>query len=62
MTELPMVYAVENISRAFVGYVIYHPYDDSAYEIGWVLHKQFWGRGYADELTRCLIADAQRNG
>ncbi len=37
--EEPLVYAVEDCSRAFVGYIIYHPYDEVSYEIGWVLHK-----------------------
>ncbi len=59
IVEEPLVYAVEDNNEEFVGYVIYHPYDEDSYEIGWVLHKKQWGKGYAAELTQCLIEDAQ---
>lgn len=59
MADEPLVYAVEDRSGAFVGYVIYHPYDADSYEIGWVLHKSHWGKGYASELTQRLIEDAR---
>ena len=59
MTEEPLVYAVEDCSRALIGYIIYHPYDAASYEIGWVLRKSQWGKGYASELTEALIKDAQ---
>lgn len=38
----------------FAGYVIWHPYDDVSMELGWVLDRSRWGRGYAGELTRLL--------
>lgn len=57
--DAPLIYAVEDKGGAFVGYVIYHPYDAGSYEIGWVLHKRHWGMGYASELTQCLIEDAR---
>ncbi len=59
LSECPLVYAVEDREGAFVGYVIYHPYDKDSYELGWVLRKDRWGRGYARELTQCLIEDAK---
>ena len=59
LAEAPLIYAVEDCSGTFAGYVIYHPYDAASYEIGWVLRKNQWGKGYASELTRCLVEDAR---
>lgn len=55
----PLIYAAEDKNGCFAGYVIYHAYDAMSYEIGWVLGKEHWGKGYADELTQALIADAK---
>lgn len=55
----PLIYAVEDRGGSFVGYVIYHPYDKNSFEIGWVLCKHAWGRGYAQELTAALIQNAK---
>ena len=55
LCEPPLIFAVEDREGAFVGYVIYHPYDESAYE----LHKAYWHQGYAQELTEALIEDAR---
>lgn len=43
----------------FVGYVIYHPYGPDSWELGWVLSRAVWGRGYASALTARLIEDAR---
>lgn len=55
----PLIFAVEDKWDRFVGYVIYHPYDGNSYEIGWVLRREEWHKGYAQELTEALIADAK---
>lgn len=55
----PLVYAVEEDER-FIGYVIYHEYDADSMEIGWVLFPEYWGRGYASELTDRLIDRARQ--
>ena len=55
----PRIYAVEDKNGVFVGYVIYHAYDAMSYEIGWVLGKEYWGKGYAAELTQAFIANAK---
>ena len=55
LAEPPLIYAVED-GRGFVGYVIYHDYDESSVEIGWVLVPRAWGQGYATELTRSALA------
>ncbi len=59
ISDPPLIYAVEDREKTFVGYVIYHPYDQDSYEIGWVLHKNQWGKGYASELMQRLIEDAR---
>lgn len=55
--DKPLIYAVDE-DGVFIGYVIYHDYDDSGMEIGWVLKRDVWGKGYANELTEQLIARA----
>ena len=59
LPELPLVYAAEENGR-FIGYVIYHPYDEESIEIGWVLFPAYWGRGYASALTDQLICRAKQ--
>ncbi len=54
LSENPLIYAVDNDGR-FIGYVIFHPFDEDSIEIGWVLHKKFWGKGYAQKLTEMLV-------
>lgn len=55
----PLVYAIEENER-FIGYVIYHPYEEESMEIGWVLFPEYWGRGYASALTDQLICMARQ--
>lgn len=57
----PFIYAVE-YQQKFIGYVIYHPYDDQYMEIGWVLKKQYWGKGIATTLTQMLVQKANQIG
>lgn len=58
LADPPLIYAAEDEKGQFVGYVIFHDYEESYKEIGWVLNKQFWGRGYAQNLTKQLIERA----
>ena len=62
LSRSPLIYAVETANRDFVGYVIYHDYDAESKEIGWVLRRAFWGRGYAGKLTKQLIEKAYAEG
>lgn len=62
LSESPLIQAVEDSTEAFVGYVIYHPYDSSSMEIGWVLAPEVWGRGYAQKLTKQMTAMAFSQG
>lgn len=59
LAEPPLVYAAEE-NGTFLGYVIYHAYDEESVEIGWVLLPAYWGRGYASALTDQLICRARQ--
>ena len=59
LAEPPLVYAAEE-NEAFIGYVIYHAYDEQSVEIGWVLLPEYWGHGYASALTDRLIDRARQ--
>ena len=59
LAEPPLVYAAEE-NGVFLGYVIYHAYDEQSVEIGWVLLPDYWGRGYASALTDRLIDRARQ--
>lgn len=61
LCDEPLIWAVEN-DGAFIGYVIYHDYDETSREIGWVLFPEHWGRGIATELTRELMERAFADG
>ena len=59
----PLAYAVvwKETDRV-IGHLIFHPYDDRSWELGWILRRDYWRRGLADELTGSVIADAQQRG
>lgn len=59
LSDNPLVYAAEE-DGAFIGYVIYHAYEEGSVEIGWVLFPQYWGCGYASALTEQLICKARQ--
>ena len=54
LSDPPLLYTVEEDGR-FIGYVIFHDFDEKSMEIGWVLREEQWGRGIASQLTRQLI-------
>ncbi len=59
LTTEPRIYAADH-EDGFAGWVIFHEYDQDSLEIGWVLFPQYWGQGYASELTRQLDEKACR--
>lgn len=61
LSEPPLVYAVEDGS-GFAGYAIWHPWDDNTQELGFVLRREAWGRGYAQELTEAFARTAAGEG
>lgn len=73
LSEPPLIYAVDKkeefqnnactISEDshFIGYVIYHSYNQDGVEIGWLLKPEQWHKGYAGELTEMLLGVAVRD-
>lgn len=62
LSSPPLVYAVDDNDGIFIGYVIYHDYQNDSKEIGWILKRDVWGKGYAQELTEQLIGKARADG
>ncbi|MBQ6559298.1 MAG: GNAT family N-acetyltransferase [Erysipelotrichaceae bacterium] len=61
LSDPPLIYAAECDGR-FAGYVIYHDFDETAMEIGWVLFPEHWNKGAASVLTEQLIEKALNEG
>lgn len=56
MGERPLVYALEYKENIrVIGHVIFHAYEEKCFEIGWIINKQYWGKGIASEVTAALI-------
>lgn len=64
LCEPPLVYALALKSTGkVIGHAIYHALpDEPAWEIGWVLAREYWGRGLAGEVTAALTAHARAAG
>lgn len=62
LSDPPLIYAAENAEGEFLGYAIYHDYDDHSRELGWVLRQSAWRKGYAGEMTALLTVLARREG
>ena len=62
LIDPPLIYAVEDFSQKFIGYVIFHEYDNDSFELGWILNKRYWGKGYANELTKAFIKRSSNIG
>lgn len=60
--DSPLIHAVYSRgSGNFLGYLIFHPFDEASWELGWVLDPYYWGLGIARELTRGAIAYARNH-
>ena len=42
--------------------MIFHPYEEDGYEIGWTLNRSYWGKEITDELTEALVNYAKERG
>lgn len=62
LSDPPLIYAAENAEGEFLGYAIYHDYDDHSRELGWVLRQSAWRKGYAGKMTALLTVLARREG
>ena len=61
LSEPPLIYAVD-ADGEFIGYVIFHDFDESSIELGWVLYPSCWGQGYASQLTIQMMENAKELG
>ena len=48
--------AVLKGSKKVIGYILFKPWEESVYEIGWIFNKMYWRKGYAYEACSELIA------
>ena len=63
LCEPPLVYSIVwKATEKVIGHAIFHFYEKNDYEIGWVLNKDYWGIGIADEITKELIRYAKYLG
>ena len=63
LCEPPLVYAIVwKMTGEVIGHAIFHSFEKSDYEIGWVLNKKYWGIGIADEITKELVKYAKSLG
>ena len=58
----PLVYALADGEDHVIGQVIFHPWDDTTWEIGWILHRDYWGQGLATEVTKVLLDECRSRG
>lgn len=42
-------------SGRMIGYILFHPFAEGVYEIGWFFNQDFWRQGYAYESCRAVI-------
>lgn len=60
LCESPRVYALEwKVTGKVIGHVIFHLYEEDSYEIGWILDRNYWGKGIANEITKALVEYAR---
>ena len=50
------VAAVLKDSKKMIGYILFKPWEESVYEIGWIFNKKYWRQGYAYEACSEVIA------
>ncbi len=58
---IPSFMIFDRESDAFLGRCGFGPLDTGEVEVGYVLHQQYWGRGYATELLLALLQWARIN-
>lgn len=63
LRDPPLVYAlVEKSTQGVIGHLIFHPYGQGSYELGWVIRRDRWGLGYAQEVTEAVMEFARKEG
>ena len=56
------IYALADEDDRVMGQVIFHPYEGDAWEIGWIIRRNCWGRGIATAVTKALIEHCRGQG
>lgn len=47
--------AVLKASQKVIGYILFKPWEEDVYEIGWIFNKKYWRNGYAYESCSAVI-------
>jgi ribosomal-protein-alanine N-acetyltransferase len=58
---LPCFIIFELETNEFVGRSGFGPIENDEIEIGYLLHKKFWGKGYASEIVTTLLEWATKH-
>lgn len=58
---LPCFLLFDRTSKEFIGRAGFGITDSGETEVGYVLHKKFWGKGYAAEAVTALLKYAKEN-
>lgn len=59
--KLPNFLLFDRLTNEFIGRAGFGITDSGEIEIGYVLHKKFWGKGYAAEAVKALLKYARAN-
>lgn len=61
LCESPSVWPLEwkGCGRV-IGYIIFHEYKAGAYEMGWIISRDYWGLGIASKATEEIIHFARK--
>jgi len=53
--KLVFAIVLKNINKV-IGHLIFHKYTNkNTYEIGWIINKKYWNKGYAMEVSKKII-------
>jgi ribosomal-protein-alanine N-acetyltransferase len=59
--RLPCFLLFDLVSGEFIGRAAFILWESGDIEVGYSLHKKFWGKGYATEVLALLLQWAQKN-
>ena len=59
--KLPSFIILEKESHTFLGRCGFSLLEDNEVEVGYLLHKNYWGKGYATEALNALLNWAKKN-
>jgi len=63
LCEPPLVWAlVDKQTQSLAGQLIFHAYDSTHFELGWIFPQPLWHTGAASEVTEAVLAYARKAG